>query len=87
MPLWPQVLAAAPADAALLLQQAGQRVLEPPCLALVLIAAILLLQACRWLWWRGQSARVASTALATTLAIDGLFLAAALLAPRLSGLI
>ena len=87
MPLWPQVLAAAPADAALLLQQAGQRVLEPSCLALVITAAILLVQACRWLWWRGQSARVASTALATTLAIDGLFLAAALLAPRLSGLI
>ena len=87
MPLWPQVLAAAPADAALLLQQAGQRVLEPACLALVTTAAILLVQACRWLWWRGQSARVASTALATTLAIDGLFLAAALLAPRLSGLI
>jgi hypothetical protein len=87
MPLWPQVLAAAPADAALLLQQAGQRVLEPDCLALVITAAILLVQACRWLWWRGQSARVASTALATTLAIDGLFLAAALLAPRLSGLI
>jgi hypothetical protein len=87
MPLWPQVLAAAPADAALLLQQAGQRVLEPACLALVITAAILLVQACRWLWWRGKSARVASTALATTLAIDGLFLAAALLAPRLSGLI
>lgn len=87
MPLWPQVLAAAPADAALLLQQAGQRVLEPACFALVITAAILLVQACRWLWWRGQSARVASTALATTLAIDGLFLAAALLAPRLSGLI
>jgi hypothetical protein len=87
MPLWPQVRAAAPADAALLLQQAGQRVLEPDCLALVITAAILLVQACRWLWWRGQSARVASTALATTLAIDGLFLAAALLAPRLSGLI
>jgi len=87
MPLWPQVLAAAPADAALLLQQAGQRVLEPACLALVITAATLLVQACRWLWWRGQSARVASTALATTLAIDGLFLAAALLAPRLSGLI
>jgi hypothetical protein len=30
---------------------------------------------------------VASAALATTLAIDGLFLAAALAAPRLSGLI
>ena len=34
MPLWPQVLDAAPADAALLLQQAAQRVLEPSCLAL-----------------------------------------------------
>ena len=87
MPLWPQVLDGAPSDAALLLQQAAQRVLEPPSLALVILAAILLLKVCGWLWGRGQSARVASTALATTLAIDGLFLAMALLAPRLSGLI
>lgn len=87
MPLWPQVLAADPLVAGTLLQEAGLRVLEPRSLAVVLSAAGLLLQACRWMWPRGRSARVASAALATTLAIDGLFLAAALAAPRLSGLI
>ena len=87
MPLWPQVLAADPLAAGPLLQEAAQRVLEPGPLLVVIGAAALLLQICRWLWPRGRAARVASAALATTLAIDGLFLAAALAAPRLSGLI
>ena len=87
MPLWPQVLAADPLTAGPLLQEAAQRVLEPSSLLVVSGAAAVLLQVCRWLWPRGRAARVASAALATTLAIDGLFLAAALVAPRLSGLI
>lgn len=87
MPLWPQVLAADPLTAGPLLQEAAQRVLEPGSLLVVCGAAALLLQVCRWLWPRGRAARVASAALATTLAIDGLFLAAALVAPKLSGLI
>ena len=87
MPLWPQVLAADPLTAGPLLQEAAQRVLEPGSLLVVSGAAAVLLQVCRWLWPRGRAARVASAALATTLAIDGLFLAAALVAPRLSGLI
>ena len=87
MPLWPKVLAADPLEATVLLQQAAQQVLEPEALMVVVAAGLLLLQACRWIWRWGRAGRVAGAALATTLAIDGLFLAAALLAPKLSGLI
>lgn len=87
MPLWPHVLAADPLAAGALLQEAAQRVLEPGPLLVVGASAALLLQICRLIWPQGRAARVASAALATTLAIDGLFLAAALAAPRLSGLI
>ena len=87
MPFWPQVLGAEPAAAAALLQAAAERVLEPRSLLVVGSAAGVLLQTCRWIWPLGRAARVASAALATTLAIDGLFLGAALAAPRLSGLI
>ena len=55
--------------------------------SLVIGSAVMLLQACRWLWQRGEVGRVTSSALATTLAVDALFLLAALLAPGLSGLI
>ena len=87
MPLWPQVLSADPLAAGALLQDAAQRVFEPGSLLVVGAAAGLLVQLCRWIWPLGRAARVASAALATTLVIDGLFLAAALVAPRLSGLI
>ena len=50
-------------------------------------SALLLIQACRWLWHKGPVGRITSAALATTLAVDGLFLVAALAAPQLSGLI
>ncbi len=87
MPLWPQVLSASAGEAPLLLQAAAQQVLEPPTLALVIGCALLLIQACRWLWQKGPVGRITSAALATTLAVDGLFLVAALAAPQLSGLI
>ena len=87
MPFWPSVLKADPLLAAPLLQEAAAAVLEPAALLLVAAAGALLLRVCRWLWPRGRAARVASAALATTLAIDALFLAMALLAPRLSGMI
>lgn len=87
MPLWPQVLDADPATAAALLQQAAQHVLQPAPLLLVATAAAGLLQLCRWLWPQGSTARVFAAAVATTLSVDGLFLLAALGAPRLSGLI
>ena len=87
MSYWPQVLSASPADAPLLLQAAAQQVLAPLPLTLVLLCGAVLLQACRWLWQRGPVGRISASALATTLAVDALFLLAALLAPNLSGLI
>jgi hypothetical protein len=87
MPLWPQVLSAPLSEARLLLRQAGETVLEPANIALVTAMAALLIGVCTQLWKRGGSARVSAATLAATLAVDGLFLAAALLAPLSSGLI
>lgn len=89
MRLWPAVVQAAPDQAAILLQEAAQAVLQPPCLLLVLGVAATLGAGCRWAWQehRDGSWQIAAAALATTVAVDGLFLGAALLAPKLSGLI
>lgn len=87
MSWWPQVLSASPAEAPLLLQAAAQQVMSPLPLTLVLLCGALLLQACRWLWQLGVVGRITGAALATTLAVDALFLFAALMAPNLSGLI
>jgi hypothetical protein len=87
MPLWVEVLSA-PLDQALpLLRQAGETVLAPGNLTLVTAIALLLLAACAHLWQRGGLARLSAATLATTLAVDGVFLVAALLAPQWSGLI
>jgi hypothetical protein len=87
MPLWPQVLSAPLNEAPQLLRQAGETVLAPVNITLVTAMAALLLGVCSQLWKRGGLARVSAATLATTLAVDGLFLAAALLAPQWSGLI
>ena len=87
MDLWPQVLAAPLSTAPQLLQQAAATALRPSSLAVIAAAALLLLRLSQNLWRRGECGRIAAAALATTLAVDGLFLAAASLAPRLSGLI
>lgn len=87
MGLWPGVLQASPAEAPLLLQQAAAMVLQPLPLATVVFSAVLILLIGRQLWRRGEAARVAAAALLTTLAVDAIFLAAALLAPTLSGVI
>jgi hypothetical protein len=87
MPCWPQILSASSADAPLLLQSAAQQVLAPESLLLVVLSGAVLVQACRWLWASGEVGRITSAALATTLAVDALFLLAALVAPSLSGLI
>ena len=71
---------------AALLQQLGAD-WQPWPLALVGLTASLLVLICRRLWSLGGSWRVAAAALGTTLAVDALFLGAALLAPHLSGLI
>lgn len=87
MDLWPQVLKAPLTEAPLLLQEAGARVLEPQALCLILPLAALLVATCRQLWRAGGIGRVSAATLAATLAVDGLFLGASLVAPRLSGLI
>ncbi len=87
MDLWPRVLNAPLTQAPLLLQGAALQVLQPWPLALIALAAGLLLVLCRRLWSLGGPWRVAAAAVGTTLAVDGLFLGAALLAPHLSGLI
>ena len=87
MPSWPLILNAGSTEAPLLLQAAAQQVLAPQSLVLVVLCAALLVQACRWLWGLGEVGRITSAALATTLAVDALFLLAALGAPSLSGLI
>jgi hypothetical protein len=85
--LWPRVLSSPLPQAPLLLHEAAISVLRPLPLSVVSICAILLLAVSTWLWERGQACRIAAVTVATTLAVDGLFLAAALAAPRLSGLI
>ena len=87
MASWPQVLSASPPEASLLLQSLARQVLSPLPLTLVISFAAALIQACRWLWRRGEAGRICSAALATTLAVDGLFLLCALGAPVLTGLI
>ncbi|MEO1003963.1 MAG: DUF3120 domain-containing protein [Cyanobacteria bacterium J06638_7] len=87
MPLWPQALAASTQQAGALLGLGAQAVLRPGSLLVVAAMAATLIQISRWCWRQGATGRVAAAALSTTLAVDGLFLALALLAPRLSGLI
>ncbi|MFM7085950.1 MAG: DUF3120 domain-containing protein [Cyanobium sp.] len=85
--LWPEVLQAPLNQAPPLLQAAALRVLQPLPLATVCAAAAVLLLISRQLWSLGGFARVAAATLATTLLVDGLFLAAALAAPALTGLL
>ena len=87
MPLWPQVVGASLQEAGPLLQQAALMVIQPLPLLTIGLAAGLLILICRQLWQRGDIGRIGAATLATTLAVDGLFLTAALLIPSLSGLI
>lgn len=85
--LWPQVLRAPLAQAAPLLHRAGLTVIQPVPLLLVGTIATALLLLCARLRDLGLAGRIAAATLATTLAVDGIFLAAALFAPHLSGLL
>ena len=84
---WPQVLQAPLTEAPELLTLAGQQLLHPSSILLVAVAAAGLLELARRLTHRGSAARIGAAVLVTTLVVDGLFLSAALLSPRLSGLI
>ena len=87
MELWPQVLSVPLHEAPALLQAAAMVVLHPLPLAVVGTSAGLLLGLAGWIWRRGAAGRLAAVTIGTTLAVDGLFLAASLAAPRFSGLI
>lgn len=88
MHTWPVVLQAPMDQAAPLLQQAARAVLQPLPLAVTSSSGALLLMLCWRSWNHPDPAwRVAASAMATTLAVDGLFWMAALWAPQLSGLI
>lgn len=87
MPFWPPVVAAPPATAATLLQEAAQALLHPWPLLALLLAALAIGRLARALWAAEPGRIVASAVLASTLVVDGVFFGAALLAPHLSGLI
>ncbi len=85
---WREVLLAPLDQAAPLLHQAALGVFHPLPLAVVGLAGCGLIGLCQHYWSHPDPAwRLAASALATTLCVDGLFLAAALAAPQLSGLI
>jgi hypothetical protein len=87
MDLWPRVVTAPLHLAPLLLQQAAGQLLAPLPLAALLLAAALLGWLALGLWRQGPTERVAAACLGTTVAVDGIFLALALLNPGLSGLL
>ena len=88
MDSWVLVLQAPLDQAGGLLHQAALGVLRPVPLTLTTLAAAVLSALCRQLWRHPDPAwRLGASAMATTLAVDGLFLLAALWAPHWSGLI
>jgi hypothetical protein len=84
---WPRVLNAPVEAAPGLLSQAATAILNPPSLLVLALAATGLVWLGRRLWGLGAAGRVAAAAVVSTLIVDGLFLGAALISPRLSGLI
>ena len=94
MALWPAVIAASPAEASVLLQDAASFVLRPSSLLTVSAAGIIIFQLVQYCRYRSSLSvtidrawAVAAAVLFTTLLIDGLFLTLSLLAPELSGLV
>ena len=94
MPFWPEVVNAPISDASQLLHNAALQLMNPgSALLLTTAAALILLMARRWRIGAldagigSEAMGMAASVLITTLWVDGLFLAAALLQPGLSGLI
>ena len=94
MPFWPQVVSAPLHEAGLQLHDAAIQLMRPQSLILLASAASGILLTARLLRQRSQAdpdvqevSGMAASVLTTTLWVDGLFLAAALLQPGLSGLI
>ena len=70
-----------------MLSAAAEQVLQPLPLAVVSGFAAAMVAAGRWLWRQGEGGQVVAASLLSTLAVDALFLALALLSPQLSGLV
>ena len=94
MQFWPQVVSAPLHEAGLQLHDAANQLMRPQSLILLASAASGILLTARLLRQRSQAdpdvqdvSDMAASVLTTTLWVDGLFLAAALLQPGLSGLI
>ena len=94
MSLWPEVVAASPTQATVLLQNAAAYVLKPGSLLIVSAAGAVIFQLVQYCRSCNKTSHpsdscwaVASAVLFTTLLIDGLFLSLSLLAPELSGLV
>ncbi len=87
MPLWPQRCKPAPAKRLYCFPQLQSRCCSRCPIAVVSGFAAAMLAAGRWLWRQGEGGQVVAASLLSTLAVDALFLALALLSPQLSGLV
>ncbi len=94
MKAWPQVVEASFSDASTILSFTAAQLLEPFSLLAIFIAALLIILIANWMNQKSKidalssdAWLVSSSALTTTLWVDGLFFATTLIQPQLSGLI
>ena len=94
MKAWPQVVEASFSEASKILSFTAAQLLEPFSLLAIFIAALLIILIANWMHQKSKSEPlsadawlVSSSALTTTLWVDGLFFATTLIQPQLSGLI
>jgi len=94
MKAWPEVVDAPFSEASKMLSFTAEQLLEPFSLFAILIAALLIILIANWMHQKSKSEPlssdawlVSSSALTTTLWVDGLFFATTLIQPQLSGLI
>ena len=94
MKSWPKVVDAPFSEASKMLSFTAGQLLEPFSLLAIFVAAVLIILIASWMNQRSKSEPlssdawlVASSALTTTLWVDGLFFATTLIQPQLSGLI
>ncbi len=94
MKAWPQVVEASFSEASKTLSFTAAQLLEPFSLFAIFIAALLIILIANWMNQKSKidslssdAWLVSSSALTTTLWVDGLFFATTLIQPQLSGLI
>ena len=94
MKAWPQVVEASFSEASKILSFTAAQLLEPFSLLAIFIAALLIILIANWMNQKSKNDSlssdawlVSSSALTTTLWVDGLFFATTLIQPQLSGLI